>query len=146
MRVVGSAFSAGLLFAFGLVVSGMTRPEKVLGFLDLAHWDPSLAMVMVGGIGVNAVFWFFTKRRARPLNDDRFHLPTQTKIDGRLILGSAIFGVGRGVAGYCPGPSVVALGGGSLGSIVFFAAMVAGMLAWLPFKGVSAPARRRDAV
>ena len=124
------ALASGALFGVGLVVSGMTKPSKVTGFLDLfGHWDPSLAFVMVGAIGVYALLSRVVLRRAAPVFDDRFHLPSTKPIDARLVAGAAVFGVGWGLGGFCPGPGLVALGSGALGPVVFVVTMSAGM--WL---------------
>ncbi len=123
-----SAWIVGLLFGLGLLVSGMANPEKVLGFLDLAGaWDPSLALVMVGAIAVG----FFAFRRAagqeRSFLNEPMQLPTRRDLDRRLLLGGLGFGVGWGLAGFCPGPALVALGAGELKALVFVLAMLAGM-------------------
>mgnify|MGYP000882980322 CR=1 FL=1 len=135
---------AGLLFGVGLGVSGMTRPAKVEGFLDLfGAWDPSLALVMVGAIAVHFVALRLVRRRRAPLFEDRFHLPTRRDIDRRLVLGALIFGAGWGLGGYCPGPGLVSAAGGSSGAIVFVVGMTTGVLLELVFiRGVAAPARR----
>lgn len=126
-----SSFLVGLLFGGGLIVSGMANPSKVLGFLDLAdHWDPSLAFVMIGAITFASIGFIVSKRIGKPLLDETTHLPTKKKIDAQLILGSAIFGVGWGVAGFCPGPVMVAVGAGKSGAAIFLVAMLAGMLAF----------------
>jgi uncharacterized membrane protein YedE/YeeE len=123
------ALFAGLVFGIGLMVSGMSNPAKVLGFLDLGgSWDPSLAFVMVGAIAVGAVAFTAAKRRKRSLLGLPMQLPTGTAITLRLVLGSAAFGVGWGLAGFCPGPALVALGAGYPKAVGFVAAMVAGML------------------
>lgn len=129
MKPVWAAFGAGGLFGAGLVVSGMVRPQKVIGFLDVGRrWDPSLAFVMVGAIAVHMVLLrVVLKKRRAPLFDSRFHLPTRRDIDVRLVAGAALFGVGWGLGGYCPGPGLVALGAGLLPGLVFVAAMAAGM-------------------
>ncbi|HEY2865040.1 MAG TPA: YeeE/YedE family protein [Casimicrobiaceae bacterium] len=125
------AFVAGLVFGLGLILSGMVNPSKVLGFLDLAGlWDPSLALVMVGAIVVGGIGFAIAARRRETLLGTPMLLPTSRVIDRRLILGSALFGVGWGVAGFCPGPALVALGSGRLKALVFVAAMTAGMLAF----------------
>jgi uncharacterized protein len=138
--IVVSAFLSGALFATGLVLSGMTRPSKVLGFLDFfGAWDPSLVWVMVGAIAVNATATWRVVRRSAPLFQPGFSLPPVirspwwTQINGRLLVGAALFGVGWGLSGYCPGPALVATASG-LGSQaaaiapVFVLAMTAGML------------------
>jgi uncharacterized membrane protein YedE/YeeE len=124
-----AAFGTGALFAVGLAISGMTKPSKVAGFLDIAgHWDASLAFVMIGAIAVHFVAFRIVKRRTSPLFDSKFHLPTRKDIDGRLLLGAGLFGVGWGLGGFCPGPGLVSAGGGSLGALVFVAGMTIGML------------------
>jgi uncharacterized protein len=123
------AFVTGLLFGVGLIVSGMANPTKVLGFLDLAgRWDPSLAFVMAGAIAVALPAFAIAKRRSRTLLGTSLHWPTATDVDARLVVGSAAFGVGWGLAGFCPGPAMVALGMGQPKAIVFVVAMLAGML------------------
>jgi len=120
----------GLLFGIGLVVSGMSDPAKVLGFLDLfGTWDPSLAFVMGGAVLVAFFGYRAVLARSRPIVGDRFHLPEKTAIDGRLIAGSAIFGIGWGLGGFCPGPALTALGLGAAGTLVFIPAMALGMWA-----------------
>jgi len=128
---------AGLIFGFGLIVSGMSNPAKVLGFLDLAGgWDPSLAMVMVGAIGVGAVAFLAARKRTVSLIGAEMKLPGAGSIDRRLMAGSLLFGIGWGIAGFCPGPALVALGMGESKALVFVCAMLAGMgafelLEWL---------------
>jgi uncharacterized membrane protein YedE/YeeE len=123
-----AAFAAGLVFGLGLIVSGMADPSKVIGFLDLAgHWDPSLAFVMAGAISVGVVAYHFAQGRAAPFLGGPMRLPTAREIDRRLVLGSTVFGVGWGLAGYCPGPALVSLGSGQGKAAVFTLAMVAGM-------------------
>ena len=121
------ALVCGLLFAVGLAVAGMTQPDKVLGFLDLfgGKWDPSLAFVMAGAIGVYATVRALAPRR--PLFDAAYPDLRRRGIDRRLVLGSLLFGVGWGLIGYCPGPAVVALGAFLPGSLVFGASLVIGM-------------------
>ena len=127
-RITFSAFIAGLLFGLGLLVSGMANPAKVLGFLDLAgHWDPSLALVMAGAILVGLVAFRLASQRQRSLLAEPMRLPTSRAIDRRLVLGGIGFGVGWGLAGFCPGPALVALGAGEMKAVVFVAAMLAGM-------------------
>lgn len=126
-----AALLAGLVFGLGLIVSGMANPAKVLGFLDLAGaWDPSLAFVMGGAIGVG----FFAFRLATPRSQswlgDAMRLPTSRTIDRRLVGGSLLFGIGWGLAGICPGPGLVLLGFGELRGALFVAAMLVGMLAF----------------
>jgi uncharacterized membrane protein YedE/YeeE len=124
------AFVSGAIFSAGLCLSGMTHPSKVLAFLDVAGaWDPSLALVMVGAIGVTAVASFVSRRRSAPLLDERFHTPPAgAPIDVKLLAGAAMFGVGWGLSGLCPGPAVVSLASGQVGAVVFVVAMLCGMV------------------
>jgi uncharacterized membrane protein YedE/YeeE len=127
-------FVVGLVFGFGLLLSGMSDPAKVLNFLDLGgiasgNWDPSLAFVMAGAVAVTFVGFRFVLQRSRPLFAERFHLPTKRELDLRIVAGPAIFGVGWGLAGFCPGPALTALGFGSRAAFIFVAAMLTGM--WL---------------
>ena len=121
------AFVCGLLFAVGLAVAGMTQPSKVLGFLDLfgGKWDPSLAFVMIGAIGVVAAARAFAPRR--PLFEAAYPALRRHGVDRRLVVGSILFGVGWGLIGFCPGPAVVALGALLPGSLVFGASLLIGM-------------------
>jgi uncharacterized membrane protein YedE/YeeE len=122
------AFVAGLAFGVGLVVSQMANPAKVLGFLDLAgRWDPSLAFVMAGAIAVAVIGFALAGRRPTTLLGTPVQLPTTRVIDARLVGGALLFGVGWGLAGFCPGPAFVALGAGHVKALVFIAAMLAGM-------------------
>lgn len=123
-----SAFAAGLVFGVGLLVSGMANPDKVLGFLDLAGaWDPSLALVMGGAVGVGIVAFTIARGRTTSLLGEPMRLPERRDIDAPLVLGALGFGVGWGLAGFCPGPALVALGALELKALVFVAAMIAGM-------------------
>ena len=118
----------GLVFGWGLIVSGMANPAKVLGFLDLAgEWDPSLALVMVGAIAVGAVGFALARKRTASWLGLVMNLPSSRIIDRRLVLGSLAFGAGWGLAGFCPGPALVALGMGQAKAVVFVLAMLAGM-------------------
>jgi len=124
-----AAFAAGLVFGIGLILSGMTDPGKVLGFLDLyGQWDPSLAFVMGGAILVGVFAFALARRRARTFFGGALHLPQNRSIDRRLIGGSVVFGVGWGLVGFCPGPALVAFGAGIGLAGVFVAAMLCGML------------------
>ncbi len=119
---------AGLVFGLGLLLSGMADPAKVLGFLDLAGaWNPSLALVMVGAIAVGALAFALARRRTKSLLGDAMQWPTATAIDRRLLVGALLFGAGWGLAGFCPGPALVALGLGEFKAVVFVVAMLAGM-------------------
>ena len=123
-----SSFITGAIFGLGLIISGMTNPEKVLGFLDLAGaWDPSLFFVMVGAISISAVAFYIARRRARSVLGAPMQLPTSKRIDKRLLLGSLMFGVGWGIAGFCPGPALVSTASGQPKALLFTAAMLAGM-------------------
>lgn len=127
MNVLASLL-AGLVFGLGLIVSGMADPAKVLGFLDLAGaWDPSLAFVMTGAIAVGAAAFFVADKRSVSLLGAEMKLPANRQIDRRLLGGSVLFGIGWGLAGFCPGPALVALGMGQAKALVFVAAMLAGM-------------------
>jgi hypothetical protein len=124
------AFLIGLLFGLGIVISGMSNPAKVLNFFDFAGtWDPSLAFVMGGALAVTFIGYRFVLARNRPLADTRFHVPTSRTIDARLIGGAALFGVGWGMAGFCPGGALPVLGTGRTEVILFVAALVAGIFA-----------------
>jgi uncharacterized protein len=123
-----TSLCAGLIFGLGLILSGMANPAKVLGFLDLAGaWDPSLALVMVAAIAVGFVAFAVAKDRTRTFVGLEMKLPSGRHIDRRLIGGSLLFGAGWGVAGFCPGPALVALGMGELKAAVFVFAMLVGM-------------------
>ncbi len=120
---------AGLLFGAGLIVSGMTDPANVRGFLDFGGaFRPSLLFVMGGAVAVHFILFRIITRRRRPVFDDRFHLPTRKDADPRLIVGAALFGVGWGLGGFCPGPALTSAAAGTFVAIVFVAAMTAGML------------------
>jgi uncharacterized membrane protein YedE/YeeE len=130
-----AAFAAGLVFGLGLILSGMSDPGKVKGFLDLAGaWDPSLAFVMAGAIGVGFFAFRFAGRRAQSFLGGAMRVPSVSKwprgIDLPLVAGSVVFGIGWGLSGFCPGPALVALGAGYDKAFVFVLAMLAGMLAW----------------
>jgi uncharacterized membrane protein YedE/YeeE len=120
--------AAGLVFGLGLVVSGMIDPAKVLNFLDLfGHWDPSLAFVMAGAVAVTLVGYRLVLQHPGPLLGGGFALPTRRDLDRRLLVGAAVFGVGWGLGGYCPGPAITALGLAATGTLVFVPAMLIGM-------------------
>jgi uncharacterized protein len=126
-----SEFVVGLLFGLGLLLSGMTDPGKVLGFLDLfGAWDPSLAFVMGGAIAVGFFAFALARKRTTSLLGGAMHLPTSNDIDRRLVVGGLTFGVGWGLAGFCPGPGLVSMASGQPKALVFVLAMVAGMLAY----------------
>lgn len=136
------ALSAGLSFGAGLVISGMTEPRKVLGFLDVfGAWDASLLCVMAAAIAVHALGYRLMRARPHPLFEVRFEVPTRRDIDADLVLGAVLFGIGWGIAGYCPGPGLVALASGRPGVLIFVAAMAAGMLvtSWLQTRSSATP-------
>ncbi|MEY3747438.1 MAG: hypothetical protein RL194_897 [Pseudomonadota bacterium] len=119
---------AGLLFGFGLILSGMTNPAKVLGFLDISgRWDPSLMLVMLGALAVSFFAFRYAKKREKSLLNQAINLPVTKQIDRRLIIGSLLFGAGWGLAGYCPGPALTSLLSGNLAPVIFVLAMLAGM-------------------
>jgi uncharacterized membrane protein YedE/YeeE len=127
MRIL-MALITGLVFGIGLIVAGMTNPAKVLGFLDLAgRWDPSLALVMAGAILVALPAFRVAARRRQSLLGEPMRLPSATRIDRRLVLGSLAFGAGWGLAGFCPGPALASLATGAVQPLIFCAAMLAGM-------------------
>lgn len=126
-----AAFGAGLIFALGLAISGMTQPSKVVGFLDFfGDWDPSLAFVMGGAVLINTLLYRLSVRRERPLLDKDFHLPSTSHVDWRLITGSALFGVGWGLAGYCPGPGITAGASMQAPALIFILSMATGMIGY----------------
>ena len=128
MKFIVSAFVAGLVFGIGLIVSGMTNPAKVQGFLDLAgQWDPSLGLVMAGAIAVGLFAFGVAKKRTTAILGGVMQLPKKGDIDLRLVLGSVVFGAGWGLGGFCPGPALVSLGTGRSEAVVFVLAMLAGM-------------------
>ena len=140
-------FVIGLVFGLGLVLAGMSNPAKVLNFLDFGAiasggWDPSLAFVMVGGIAVTFIGFRLVLRRPQPIFDKTVHLPTATDIDARIIAGPAIFGIGWGLAGFCPGPAFTALTVGGGPAALFVAAMMVGMgtARWLATRPAAAHA------
>jgi uncharacterized membrane protein YedE/YeeE len=125
------ALITGLLFGFGLALSHMVDPNKVLNFLDIAgNWDPSLAFVLGGAVAITLPMFRLVLRNPKPLLHPRFHLPVQTKLDRRLMIGAAIFGIGWGLAGYCPGPGISALVLGIWQPVVFVLALIGGSLAY----------------
>lgn len=127
------ALIAGLVFGLGLSLGGMTQPAVVLGFLDLfGAWDPRLMFVMAGAVLTTAIGYRLVFRRGRPLFESEFQLPTARRFDARLIVGSALFGTGWGIAGYCPGPALASLGGAAPSLLVLVITMVAGW--WLAAK------------
>jgi uncharacterized protein len=128
---------AGLLFGIGLSVSEMINPAKVLNFLDIfGQWDASLAFVMAGAVVTTAIGYRLVFRRSRPLFEGKFMLPTRQDIDVKLVAGSALFGIGWGLGGYCPGPAIAGLAFGAVETLVFVASMAAGM-SWIHFSSAT---------
>jgi uncharacterized protein len=146
IRMNISSFVAGLLFAAGLGIAGMTQPQKIISFLDITgRWDPSLMFVMGGALAVHLISYRLITRRKSPLFDNSFHIPNRTDIDFKLIGGSALFGIGWGLSGYCPGPAVVALTAPGTLIFAFFLSMLGGMIIFERFKGrnANAPSQNR---
>ncbi|MGH7933067.1 MAG: DUF6691 family protein [Candidatus Binataceae bacterium] len=128
MKAAVVSFLSGIVFALGLGISGMTEPSKIVGFLDFAGpWDPSLAFVMIGAIAVYFVLYRVAVKRGAPLLAPSFSLPTRRDIDSRLVAGAALFGVGWGLGGFCPGPAITSLAWGSTRVVAFVVAMAAAM-------------------
>jgi uncharacterized protein len=139
-----SAFAAGLVFGVGLIVSGMTDPGKVIGFLDVfGNWDPSLAFVMGGAILVGFFAFTLAQRRAKTFLGGAMHLPQRRDIDNRLVGGSLLFGIGWGLAGFCPGPALVSFASGVDKAAIFVAAMLGGMLIYTAAERLIHEPRRR---
>jgi uncharacterized protein len=145
------ALAAGLLFGVGLAIGGMTEPANVIGFLDVTgEWRPALMFVMVGAIAVHALVYRWVRGRPSPLLGERFALPTRRDLDARLLGGAALFGIGWGLGGYCPGPGVASLASGSVSALVFVGSMlsamwVVGALEWSRAERAAAPAREAPA-
>lgn len=140
---VAAALAAGLIFGLGLSLSGMLDPARVRGFLDVTGaWDPSLMFVLGGAVAVSALGYQLSRRLARPVFDEQFQIPTNRRIDGRLLGGSALFGVGWGLSGFCPGPAVAALSTGALPVAVFVLAMLVGMAAYARLAAPAQPANK----
>lgn len=128
MNALLMSFVSGLIFAVGLALSGMTQPAKVTAFLDFAgDWDPSLALVMIGAILVHAVLYRLIRHRPSPVFASTFAVPTRKDIDVRLVGGAALFGIGWGLGGFCPGPAITALASGRMAVVIFVVSMLAGM-------------------
>ena len=141
MRLL-AIFGAGVLFALGLGISGMTQPDKVVGFLDVTgNWQPALAFVMGGAILVHLIAYRLVPRMPNPVFEARFGIPTRRDLDPRLLGGAALFGMGWGLAGFCPGPGIVSLVSGSSNAVLFVVAMTAGMLIMNAIDAVRARAR-----
>ena len=141
MKRLVVAYVSGALFAVGLGISGMTHPSKVMGFLDFAgDWDPSLALVMGSGVLVNFVFFRMAARRGKPLLAPSFYLPPRTAVDATLLCGAALFGVGWGLGGFCPGPAIVSMVTGATPVVAFVVAMLVsmGVYDWMEARGALA--------
>ncbi|MBU3621662.1 YeeE/YedE family protein [Polynucleobacter sp. CS-Odin-A6] len=124
-----SQYFIGVLFGLGLIISGMCNPQKILNFLDITgDWDPSLIFVMGGAVIVGLGGFYFASKRALSFFDGALHIPSKRDISRPLVIGSLIFGAGWGIAGFCPGPAIVALGAGHIKAVVFVLAMLAGMV------------------
>jgi hypothetical protein len=139
MTRVLSALLCGLVFGAGLAISGMVNPAKVLGFLDITgQWDPSLTLVMAGGVAVFAVGFRLIQRGPKPMFAEKFEIPTRRDIDPKLVIGAVLFGIGWGLAGFCPGPALTSLAFGLTKVYVFVGAMLAGSLGyglWMKVRG-----------
>lgn len=143
-----SSFIAGLLFAVGLGLAGMTQPQKIIAFLDVTGaWDPSLMFVMGGALAVHLVTYRLVTKRKNPLFDSTFHIPTRNEINAKLVIGSALFGIGWGLSGFCPGPALVSLANPETSVLIFVASMLIGMLAseFLSFRLIAAKIRLKTA-
>ena len=131
MKSISTTFLAGVTFALGLGISGMTNANKVIGFLNLAgDWDVSLAFVMIGAIGMHYLLYRLILKRSKPVFGEKFLLPTRKDIDKRLVIGSALFGMGWGLGGFCPGAGIVSSTSLGVEALIFVAAMTGGMLAF----------------
>jgi len=131
MKIFFASFGSALLFGLGLGLSGMTLPSKVIGFLDVTgQWDPTLAFVMVGAILVHSISFQLITKRPSPIFSTSFRLPTRKDVDYKLVVGAAIFGLGWGLGGFCPGPAIVGLVSGIPAVLVFVGSMVAGIYAY----------------
>ena len=147
MAVHLSMLLAGLIFGFGLALSGMTHASKVLGFLDVTgNWDPTLLFVMGGAVAVTAIAFRFVLRRRAPVLAEKFTLPTARRVDAPLVIGAALFGVGWGIGGYCPGPGVALLAAHGWETWVFIPSMLLGALLHRAFKSSPGGGRARPAV
>jgi uncharacterized membrane protein YedE/YeeE len=128
MKTNLSSFLVGFIFAIGLGISGMTQPQKVVGFLNIfGSWDPSLIFVMLGAIATHFITYKLIRKRSVPLLSADWHVPTKKEITPALVVGAILFGIGWGLGGLCPGPALVSTGSGSLRAIVFVISMIAGM-------------------
>ena len=122
------SFSVGIIFAVGLAIAGMTQPQNIIGFLNPWDWKPALIMVMIGAISIHSIGYLLIRGRKSPLLDTKWHIPTRKDLTARLIIGSALFGIGWGLAGFCPGPGLASIASGDFRPIAFVAAMLLGMV------------------
>jgi hypothetical protein len=137
MRII-SAFITGLIFGIGLIISGMTNPAKIIDFLDITgQWDPSLLLVMLGAVSITFFAFRFVERKSVSLLGDNIQLPKKTGLDKPLILGAVLFGIGWGLAGYCPGPALASLSSGLLPPVLFVLTMITGMGVFEIYKKLS---------
>ena len=134
-----SSFLVGIIFAFGLALAGMTQPEKIIGFLDILSgaWDPTLGFVMMGAIPVHLISHRLLKGRPSPLFDTEFHLPKKTEINKSLVIGGALFGMGWGLGGYCPGPGLASIASLNSDVLIFVVSMTAGMMLFRIYQKVA---------
>lgn len=124
-----SAYFCGLLFGIGLAISGMVDPDRVIGFLNLTgQWDPTLILVMGSALVVNLIGYQLIFKRGKPFLTDKFHLPISTQVDGPLLIGSILFGMGWGLGGYCPGPAITSIAFGATEPLIFMTAMIVGAM------------------
>ena len=123
-----TSFIVGLLFSLGLAISGMTQPQVIISFLDPWDWNPSLLFVMAGAVGIHMIAYPFIRRRPSPLLDTDWHVPSRKDVTARLTIGSALFGIGWGLGGFCPGPGLTSLASGDLRVVLFVGAMITGMI------------------
>lgn len=135
LRII-TALICGFIFAIGLGLSGMTQPQRVIAFLDLfGNWNPALAFVMIGAISVHAISYIFASKKSSPKLDNKFHVPTNSSIDFKLISGAVLFGTGWGLGGFCPGPALTSIASGSSTVLTFVISMISGMLLFKVLKG-----------
>lgn len=127
MRQAHAAFISGLIFGLGLCFAGMIKPENIIGFLDIMEWNPTLIFVMAGAILVHAPLYRLVRKRSTPIFDIKFHIPDRRDLTPQLILGGALFGVGWGIGGFCPGPAVTSLVSGDRRVFIFIVCMLIGM-------------------
>ncbi len=138
------AFVAGVIFAAGLVIGGMAQPSKIVGFLDFfGDWDPSLVLVMAGAVAVHsAAYWMVARRQRFPLFDEKLHVPSKGDITPRLVVGAALFGIGWGLGGYCPGPGIAAAPSMAPEALTFFVTMSGGIFAYDIWRRTRTPSRQ----